>query len=282
MESGFSQGKGLWYARFNVTGDVRGDYDQLMTAFWAITSLVLLVPYIGWGVYTLRLRYVYHEELETLWEGCTLVLVGMFCGVEILLLRNLAGDSVTYYLFSVLGIFSSTAALYGPMLVSLAAHMTVEMIHPDRPHDEQQPDFGPAEALEDLGDWEGALKEYTVFARIFPKNPEPVLTMADMLLELDKPENAARMFERGLFLLSDEDREWRIINRLAGIYENQLDDPKEAMRVLNIHIDFYPESEIVVTIEQRIERLRDKERQPASPVHSESELLEPPPGGLSG
>jgi tetratricopeptide (TPR) repeat protein len=240
--------------------------------------LVLLVPYIGWGIYTLRLRYVYREELETLWEGCTLAAVGLFCGVEILLLRSLAGDSVTYYLFAVLGIFTATAALYGPMLVSLAAHMTVEMIHPDRPHDDQQPDFGPAEALEEMGDWEGALKEYTVFARIFPKNPEPVLKMADMLVELAKPESAARMFERGLFLLNDEDREWRIINRLAGIYENQLDNPGEAIRVLGIHVDFYPESEIVVTIEQRIERLRGKSCQ--EPGRSESDLVEPPPGDL--
>ncbi|PCJ65085.1 MAG: hypothetical protein COA73_02910 [Candidatus Hydrogenedentota bacterium] len=251
-----------------------------MTLFWAITSLLLLIPYIGWGVYTLRLRYVYHEELETLWEGCTLVLVGLFCGIEILLLRSLSGDSVAYYLFSVLGIFSATAALYGPMLVSLAAHMVVEMIHPDRLEDDTSPNFGPAESLEEMGDWEGALLEYTVFARIFPKNPEPVLKMADMMMELDRLENAARMFERGLFLLDDENREWKIINRLAGLYENQMDNPKEAIRVLNIHIDFYPESEIVDTIEQRIERLRNKEAHP--PIHSRSELLEPPPSDLLG
>ena len=245
-----------------------------MTGIWTILSLLLLIPYISWGVYTLRLRYQFNEELQPHFEWITLAAVGLFSTLEILMIRASMGHNVIPFLFAVLGVMAATAALYGPMLVSVASNLAVDMIHPEHKPDDDQPDYGPAEALENVGDWEGALKEYTVIARIYPKEPEPVIHMANMLVELANPHEAARMFERALNLMSDMERAWRCANRLSGIYERDLHDTPAAKRVLEEYLTKYPDNTVTDTVQKRINRLEGIK---APAIRSTTGLLELPP-----
>ena len=72
-----------------------------------IVSLALLVPYFGWGIYTLRHRYRYHEELKPSVEAATLLTLGVFYAFEWWLLQVWMSKSPVYLIFAALGLLAS-------------------------------------------------------------------------------------------------------------------------------------------------------------------------------
>ena len=197
-----------------------------------IVTGAALVPYVGWGVYTLRVRYRYHEDLPVAAQAATLLALALFYIVEFYLLGVAMRNMKVYYAFAVLGLAVSGAALYGPLLISMISRLLVDAIMPAELSSTREPHYSPAEALERDGDFEGALREYLVIARIFPKEASVYLRIGDLYTKLERPEHAVTWFERGLALLDSADKGLRIVNRLCAIYTRQLERPKDAQRLL--------------------------------------------------
>jgi len=222
-----------------------------------ILTGVALIPYFVWGLYTLRLRYRYHEELPLAAEAATLLALALFYIVEFYLLGVATRHMAVYYAFAVLGLTVSGAALYGHLLISLVSRLLVDTIMPAERAATREPQYAPAEALEREGDHEGALREYLVIARIFPREATAFLRIGNLYVELERPEDAVQWFERGLALLDSADRSLRIVNRLCAIYTRQLERPEDARRLLRGYLDKYPATEYAESVHKRLERLQE-------------------------
>ena len=268
------------FAFFQLNYNKRGNTVR-MAVFKIIFVTALLIPYLGWGIYTLRLRYRFHSELEGWVEWITLVAVLITNFSFLNIMKTDMGHNPGFFAFTLLAMLTAFAALYGPMLVSRISHSFVEFTHPEQMPEEISPDFAPAESLEDLGDWDGALQEYTVLARIFPKEPEPVLRMANTLIELNRWEEAASMMERGLNQLNDETRSLRLTYRLVTLCSERLNDIERSVHAIDTHISTYPDTEKLGALEKRKSNLLDSEK-PKEVVFStaleplEEDPLEPP------
>ena len=238
-----------------------------------ILSLIGLIPYFGWGIYALRLHYRYHEDLKPVVAAITLVAVSLFYLLQTILLRVFLQDQPGYFLFALMGLFVSGAALYSNMAVSLLSQLLVDAIVPGDRSKTNEPRYGPGEALERLGDYDGAIDEYLIIARIFPKEPKPLLHVADNYVKLEKPGEAVRWFERALRLIKDPDDALQVVNRACSIYLRNLNQPMDAIRVLEDYLEKFSGSEFVSVVETRIERI-EKEMDAPSPVPAELENSE--------
>lgn len=236
--------------------------------------MILLVPYLGWGMYALRLRYRCHEELSPIVEMVTLASLLVFFGVEILILDRWLSSDPVVYLFTVLAFAISGTALYGHVFISLVSRILVDAVIPNDDLATTGPRFGPAEALEKIGDFEGALKEYLVIARIYPKDPATSIRVADVYTELKRPADAALWFERALTRVDDPERALSIVNRLCGLYDGELDEPANAVQALEAFVAKFPENAHADRVRLRLAR---RQQAPKAKV-AEGDL--PPSGNL--
>lgn len=230
------------------------DFDLLELGERIVSGLVL-IPYFGWGIYTLRLRFRFHEDINPAIETVTLVAVAVFYAVEIYLLRAYMGYHQVFYIFSVLGLIVSGAALYGPMGVSLLSQLLVDTIAPGERSKTLEPRFEPAEALERESDYEGAVREYMVIARIFPHEPTVHIRIGEAYMMLLKPEEAAPWFHRALKCLESPDKSLQVTNRLCEIYNRQLGRPEEVGRLLEAYLNKYPRAEYAASVRERLKSL---------------------------
>ncbi len=227
-----------------------------MASFLAVLAAILLVPYLGWGVYTLRLRYAHHEELSPITEAVTLTLVAAFFFLELAMLRAPLSGARVLYIFSALGLMVSAAALYGPMVVSITSRFFVDMVMPKEPREADRPNYGPADRLEEIGDYEGALQEYFVMARIFPKDTETILRIGHAQAKLKHFEDAVNWLERGLKQVTDPDRALRLTNRLCELLNKECGDPARAEAALERYLERFPQSERHDSVFDRLEKMR--------------------------
>jgi tetratricopeptide (TPR) repeat protein len=218
-------------------------------------SILLMIPFLAWGVHTLRERYVRHEEIPPHTEILSLAGVAVFLTCELVLLRVWMGSIGVFYAFTALALVAASTALYGPIFVSAASRAAVSFVHPPHQHEVQEPRFHPAEALEAQGDHDGALREYMVMARIFPKDSETALRVAHVLCELERFEEAVVSFERGLRLATDPERAVLATNRLADLYRDRLDRTGEAVRVLTTYLERFAGSTHAELVQRRLDRL---------------------------
>lgn len=220
-----------------------------------MVSALALIPYFGWGIYTLRLRFRYHEDISPILEALTLLAVAAFFAVEILLFHAYMRENQIFYIFAMLGLVVSGVALYGHMGVSLLSQLMVDTIAPGERSKTRELRFGPTEALEREGDYEGALREYLVIARIFPREAEVHLRIAEVYINLSKPEDAVVWFRRALGFIESPERSLEVTNRLYEIYNRQLGNPEEAGRMLEAYLTKYPDAEYSGAVRSRLERL---------------------------
>ncbi len=238
-----------------------------MTNLAFIVSASLMVPFFAWGVYTLRERYVLHEEIPRHVEVATLCGVVLFCMVQLFLSRHWMGGIEILYVFTVLSLLVASTALFGPMFVSVASQAVVDLIHPHAEAQSHTPHFGSAQALEETGDVEGALREYMVMARIFPKHAETALHAGNALAELGRYEEAVETLERGLAMLEEPERALMITNRLSDIYLRQLKREEDAVRVLRSYLGRFPEGNRVESVKRKLERISNSSAsEPDDPV----------------
>ena len=253
-----------------------------MTIVLPFIFITLLIPYLLWGIYILRLQFTYREELEAKMKWSTISGVLAFFFIELFVLRKWIGADSTTYLFTTMGLMLSTAALYGHLAVSIASQMVVDFIHPPDDHESHTPDFAPAEALEEIGDYNGALQEYLVIGRIFPKDPDPLLRLADTYMHIDDPENAVIYYEKGVALVLESERALRITNRLFGIYTTTLEQDEAAKEALHQFLKRFPDSEECASAQRRLNQLDKPKKKENEVFQSVTGMLEAPPNDLLG
>ncbi len=226
-----------------------------MEVFSQILSLVLFFPFVGWGIYTLRLRYRHEVELSPLLEAVTLTCLVIFYAFELTLLKAGVRPFSAYFVFALLGLFISGVALYGPMVVSLASQVLVNQVMPAERSKAHEPNYAVAEALERDGDYEGAVLEYKVIARMFPRDPVAMIRIANNLIKQAEAELAAPWFECAIKCLDSPEKNLSVTNRLVELYDRQLGRPDEATRVLETYLARFPDTAYRDSIRRRLERL---------------------------
>jgi len=220
-----------------------------------IATPVLLLCFFGWGVYTLNRRLRYRDEFSLRMEVATLSAVLLFYVFEIEQLRILLRGSVLMQIFGVVALFVSGMALYGHMLISFGTRLLVEAVSQGEDFAPDQPRFGPAEILERQNDFEGALQQYLVLARIFPSNAAVFLRIAQCHLRLGKPSESAPWFQRSLRCSQGEQERLTALNQFCEVLENTLGQRETARKLLIEHIEQFPDCPALAALERRIERL---------------------------
>lgn len=232
---------------------------------WVLAGL-LLIPYLVWGVYLLTQRLVHDVELDRAVETFTVVFLTFFYVFEFTLMKAWLENSPVKLVFAVLALTVSGFALYGPMLVSFAAHLMVDLLLPTGRYHSDTPRYGNAEGFELRGDYEGAAREYIAIARQFPKEVRAPLAAADNLAKIGQPEAAAPWFEAALELIEDSDEALKVANRLVEIYDTQLGLHVEAREVLEEYLQRFPASNYAESVQRRIDRMKETVRPaPAEP-----------------
>ena len=241
-----------------------------------ILAAIIFVPFVLWGVFNLHRRYRYQEEGSLLVQGLTLLGVLLFFAVALASLRVTMQHQWELYLFTVLGMFVAGAALYGHMAISLATRLLVDMVSPGHDASPDRPRFGPAEMLERVRDFEGALQEYRVIARVYPHHPAVHVRIAEALLQLDRPDEAAQYFERSLRYLKSDDKSLPVVTRLCDVYYDRLNDPMRARLVLAAYLKRFPDSPFK---EQVHEHLAQFGREETEKLDASLQALEAAPLG---
>jgi tetratricopeptide (TPR) repeat protein len=140
--------------------------------------------------------------------------------------------------------------------------LLVDMLMPPERSKTREPRYAPAEALEQQADYAGALGEYLVIARIFPRDPAVLTRIGEMHMRLDEPREAVRWFERALVCIESAEKCLQVTNRLCTIYSRQLESPHETQRLLAEFIEKYPDTPYAVSVRERLARLRENGHRP--------------------
>jgi tetratricopeptide (TPR) repeat protein len=220
-------------------------------------SWVLFALYFGWGLYLLHLRYRRHVQLNPLLEIATLGALILFYTFEFALLRNVLKDDIAMIVLSSIGLVVSGLALYGPLMMSLTSHALVGMLMPAAQPMEGTPHFGPAEQYEEIDDFEAALREYQALAVSFPDDPTVVMRLADSLSNLERHDEAVPWFEKALANETEPEAAMLIVSRLVEMYTRRLEEPQEAMDLLEEFIERFPEDDCTDIARRRLKRLQD-------------------------
>lgn len=227
-------------------------------------ALIMLVPYFAWGIYALRLKYRFHEDLSLMVEAGTLLGLMLFYYVEFILLREALETSKVQFMVAVLGLITSGAALYGHMAVSFSARLIVEAVVPGPDARDDGPRLGPAEALERQRDFEGALQEYYVIARTFPKDHKVHLRIAQLHIQLGRPDESLQWFHRAEKWANTEASALSVANRLAEVLERSLERHDDAREALQAFLDRYPAYKDADAMRARIASIGTKAAAPSA------------------
>jgi tetratricopeptide (TPR) repeat protein len=219
-------------------------------------SLILLLPFLVWGFYTLRVRFVMHHELHPAIEAATLFAVAVFFWLEFQSVERMFRHDTGLYVMSLIGLYVSGIALYGHMVISLMSHALVNSLLPARYEGTHNPAYGAAEAREQSGDLEGAIKEYLVIARTFPRDHKAQIRLGDNLMKLERIDEAAPWFERGMGSAANDEDCLLVVNRLFDIYFRRMDRIDDAERVLASFLERFPDSHYVATVSRRLAKVQ--------------------------
>ncbi len=203
---------------------------------------VLLIPYVGWGIYLLRMRFHYREELPPLLEAVTLVAVGVALAIEIYFLNMWLQESVLQLVFAVLGLVTSAMALYGHLLISLLSRAIVGMMAPQEHIASDRPRLGPVEALERAGELDAALNEYRVLARIYPHDPSLPWRIAELLTQLSRETEALPWYERAMRRAHGAKAVARVVHRYCDVLLHKVQQPHLAADALTTFCERFPET----------------------------------------
>lgn len=238
-----------------------------------ILLLASLVPYFCWGVYAMHARFLRHHDWPIHIEAATLAAIAVFYAFAFPLLRQYLADAPAAMLFAMLGLFASGAALYGHMAISLTAKLVVDAVtHGGAPA--EGPRLGPAEALERVQDYEGAIAEYLILARMYPNDVPVKLRMAECLLRLQRPEDAAYWLDRALEKSDTQASRSIVVTRLADVAVRELQDVDRARRALEAYLGVFPEAPDRDAILMRLNAL---DRSPDEPANSSLSRLDEAP-----
>jgi tetratricopeptide (TPR) repeat protein len=205
-------------------------------------AVILLVPYFGWGIHALRMKYRFHVELSLVTEACTLLALVLFYALEMRLLRDAFESASIQYVVAMLGLITSGAALYGHMAISFFSRLIVEAVVPGPSANDHRPRLGPAEALEKQKDYQGALQEYYVIARMFPRDSLVPMRIANLYIQLGQPAEAVDWLRRAQKHASGEKQALSVTNRRIELFETHLKQVEDARAVIREFLEAYPDS----------------------------------------
>ncbi|MCC6144614.1 MAG: hypothetical protein IT368_12475, partial [Candidatus Hydrogenedentes bacterium] len=177
--------------------------------------------------------------------------VTLFCAIEIAMLRVWLAPESLGFLFGLLGVMVSVAALYGHIAISFLSRLIVNAVAPLEEGLSDHPRLGPAEALERQGDYDGALQEYLVLARIYPQSAIVHLRAAQNLVRLGRTIEAVPCFERTLHLTRAPEDALPVLYQLCELYEGDLRVPASAHRARTEFLDRFPESREADLVRER-------------------------------
>ncbi len=217
-----------------------------------------MVPFFGWGIYLLRRRYLYYEESTMTLELATSVFVGVFFGIETLALRQVLAGQFLLHLAAMLGLCMAGFALYAHVFISLVSRVLVDMVTSGDDKALYEPRYGPVDALERDGDYEAALDEYLVLARIYSHNVEVLSRVGRVQRILGHPEEAAAWYLRARKRSKQADDALKAVNHLCELYDQELDMPEKADYQLARFMRDFPDSLDIDIVRDRISRRADK------------------------
>ncbi len=223
--------------------------------FLDATALLLLVPFMAFGVYALRRRFLNHDEWGLAWQSAVLVYVLLVNAFEVRAISEELADTPVYMIFASLGMLAASMALYGHIGVSFLSKLMVDVFLPGGEQASSQPRFGPAEALERLGDHQGALNEYYVLARIFPGRPEIMARIGGALDALQSYEDAAQWFRRALDAQDRPHEAAALLWRLVDLLENRQHHTDLAAQACDGFLARFPDSPDTEPVRARWQRL---------------------------
>lgn len=225
-----------------------------ISALFQIVGIALLVPFFGWAIHLLRRRFVYYEENSIGLEAATAGGLILFYWLEATVLKYALGHQVLLYLFSILGLVVAGFALYAHVVISLVSRVLVDLVVPGESGGVDQPRFGPVESLERSEDFEGALKEYLVLARIYPRNFEVLSRTARVNQLLGQPGEAVAWYMRARKRAPGAREALAAVNHLCALYDGELSLPDETDRQLAWFMATYPDSPDASIVRDRLER----------------------------
>lgn len=214
----------------------------------------------------LRRRFVYYEENSIQLEAGTIVALALFFWLEASVLRHALGHQTLLYFFAVLGLSVAAFALYAHVAISLASRLVVDLVVPGDESTMNQPRFGPVDALERSEDYEGALLEYLVLARIYPRNFEVLRRTGRIQELLENHTEAVTWYHRARKRAASSQEALTVTNRLCAIYDGALDEPASADEVLARFLEDYPDSPDRNLVIERLERRATKSERSISAI----------------
>ncbi|MCK5861460.1 MAG: hypothetical protein KAH38_03180 [Candidatus Hydrogenedentes bacterium] len=234
------------------------------------SAAVSLFIFLVFGIWSLHKRFQKIEEWHLHTQLFILLGVVVFYWIEIPTLHIVLRESVIQFIFALLGLLIAGLALYGHIVVSVVSRLLVEILVPDNPAAEVQPRLGPAEALEQQQDWEGALNEYSVLSKIYPRNAMLSVRAANVLLKLNRNTEAALFFERAIKYTDKAEDNLMLVRRLCDVLE-LLGERDRINAVLRAFVERFPEHETSKSIMDDLIVVRDtengtKEKIPVSDV----------------
>ena len=219
-------------------------------------SLALMVPFLAWGFYLVRLRFVRDEDVSVGVEAGTLAMLIVFYAFQFALLEALLADSLLQFVGACLILITAGVGLYGAMITSLISRALVGVFLPDAEAPVRTPHLGAGERMERLDDFEGALHEYESVAKLFPGHPDVVLRIGSTLARLGRFEEAARQLETGLAQNADPEESYPLLARLVEILVTNLDRREDAIGALGQFAAKYDGTDESERATRRMERLQ--------------------------
>ncbi len=180
---------------------------------WLFAASVDLIFLFGVGCYFLVLRFHRREEIPPLKEAGALGLALALGAMEMRFLREALERFPVYYVFSAIGVLVALSALYGHLVVSLISRALVEWVTSGSTDGLDRPLYGAAEACLRRGDYEGAVREYLVLARLHPADPAVFQRFGEALHLLGDRKRAMRAFLRAARLEKDPERAMLALRR---------------------------------------------------------------------
>lgn len=219
----------------------------LLNSLWALlifalhtSALTSMFMFVAFGIWSLHKRFQKFEEWSFSTQLFVLLGVAIFYLIEIQSLSILLKESVVQFIFALLGLLVAGLALYGHIVVSVTSRMLVEVLVPDNPAAATIPRTGPAEALERHQDWEGALNEYYILARMYPRNAMLCIRAANNLVRLNRNEEAVAWFQRAIKYTDKPEDNLAIVRRLCDTLET-LNQPEKINEALRTFAERFPE-----------------------------------------
>jgi hypothetical protein len=188
-------------------------WDYIDDLAWAAAASIDLLVLFGVGVYFLLRRFHRREDIASVQEAAALGIALVLAALEIRFLREALERFPVYYVFSAIGVLITISALYGHMVVSLLSRFLVEWVTSGTSDGLDRPLFGAAEACMRRGDYEGAVREYLVLARLHPRDPAVFMRLGEALSLTNDHRRAVPAFLRCAQLESNGNRALHALRR---------------------------------------------------------------------